>query len=587
MRGRNLSVHIWAAATVSTLATDSGEATGSVVGTVTELNGHLVPCQLEIKMSNGSNAVAPNPAAPAGVRWTDGTFRVNGLPAGNTTIKVSAGFEYGAQTLQVTVPTTVPLRVAFKLSRSVDMRALGWFSLDAHDHMGWRLPSGNTTFWPGPSEQAAIEDRLAALSTPNTHLTYNFEARMYYQGDTKRCLGHQWTLGTQKYLPRSLSAQSSGQLFGSSQDQCHQPQLGNYEVHRLAHELESTVRISNEAKELPLDTVPPAPHLTKFVMACMKIIKHAHHQPTPGTYDLARLLVALATVGFALAVSLALSFCVCAVQTAQNNASFFVWMMLMDHGYRVAPTASTDACFDVPGKAYPGISRVYAYIRPPVQFSVSGLTEAVAAGHSFVSSGPLVLASVDGSPPGTSLPADGGHPYTLSLRVHAGGQDEGSLTRVEVWSNSQLWKLFSTGETRQWAVDVELSLPPANASRWYALRAFGSDLSQVAITGAFFLENGVAHSPPPPTWTSIQASVHDAHTGQLLPASLHEVEMIGPVLVETGRLHHAPAGSVQFSMPGTVRLTASCSGYANRTLSPLFDNSPLIEFVTNTVADDL
>jgi len=47
-----------------------------------------------------------------------------------------------------------------------------------------------------------------------------------------------------------------------------------------------------------------------------------------------------------------------------------LWALLLNHGYRLAATASSDACFDRPGGGVPGSARTYTYL--PNGFSWAG-----------------------------------------------------------------------------------------------------------------------------------------------------------------------------------------------------------------------
>src|SRR5207249_62070 len=45
-----------------------------------------------------------------------------------------------------------------------------------------------------------------------------------------------------------------------------------------------------------------------------------------------------------------------------NAKAFELWSLLLNHGYRLAATASSDACFDRPGGGIPGVVRTYTCI---------------------------------------------------------------------------------------------------------------------------------------------------------------------------------------------------------------------------------
>src|SRR5690606_24846242 len=80
-----------------------------------------------------------------------------------------------------------------------------------------------------------------------------------------------------------------------------------------------------------------------------------------------------------------------------------LWSMLLDHGYRVAATAGADFCLDRPAGPPPGLHRMDCYC--PEGLSGEALAEAVRRGRTVVSTGPVLVAELDGKPPGTTVPS--------------------------------------------------------------------------------------------------------------------------------------------------------------------------------------
>src|SRR5262249_38050326 len=64
-----------------------------------------------------------------------------------------------------------------------------------------------------------------------------------------------------------------------------------------------------------------------------------------------------------------------------NEMAFKLWCLLLNHGYRLAGTASSDACFDRIGGANPGVVRTYTYVGE--HFSLPKVKHAAAQGANF------------------------------------------------------------------------------------------------------------------------------------------------------------------------------------------------------------
>lgn len=544
--------------------------------------GQPVPCTVTIVDAAGQTVVE-HPSFKAGFRCP-GQFEKSVSP-GRARIRITRGFETRAVEKVVDLAAGSETDLKFSLERVVDLRRRGWYAGDSHAHM----LHGERTFPVGfdlvaltaqavdlqylslaqawSLEQAtpeALEAELRKRSTPDCVLTWNLEApKNYYKGDVGRCLGHCWTLGMRGRTPEGTDA--IGTLLAASawDYESAKPSFANFESHALIHAQGGAVfyshparwwtgawggqggyprqekmRLSNMAVELPLDTL------------------------IGPTYD-------------------GLDVITGAGEYAANTNAFALWSLLLNHGYRLAATASSDACFDRPGGAVPGTPRVYTYL--PGGFSLAAAARATAAGRTFVTTGPLLLATLEGAPPGSAVPADG-QPRRLAIEAWASGAETGGLRRLEVLRNGEPF------------AQMELN-PPAGACRtnivlresgnaWFCVRAFGRDAQrQRAFTGAFFFEAS-PHAPPEPVRARVHVRVVDAQTGKLLEATLTEI-IHAATLPRPGRQHHLPHGEDRLNVPATVRLRAEASGYTSAILSPFLDHPALIEAVTRLEDKDL
>lgn len=547
-------------------------------------SGEAMPATVRIEDAAG-RTIQQRESFPHGFR-SNGTWEVS-LPPGPTRIQVSRGFEYQPAESEITLHPGESRDLDFILHRIVDLREHGWYAGDSHVHMihGERIVPVTFDYvalaaraedlaylslshaWtlsdPSPEALNAI---LKPLSHPDCRLRWNLEApKNYYRGDAGRCLGHCWNLSMKGRTPSGENVIDLLLAASAGDYQSSRPSYANFESHRLIHQQggavfythpmrwwtgswggqggyprQEAMRISNMAVELPLDTV------------------------IGPTYD-------------------GLDVITGAREFSANAKAFQLWTLLLNHGYRPAATGSSDSCFDRVGGAIPGVPRTYTYL--PDGFSWPRLAKATAAGHTFVTTGPLVLAALDHHPPGSEFPADGtSRDLHLEAWVADANSDHKGLTRIEVLRNGTSFREFKFSPPRsQW--QSHLPLQETNQA-WYCVSAFGSpEREQQAVTGAFFFTSKDT-TPPAPTPATIHARILDALTNQPLPGTLTEISFIGPV-PEIHQTHPTRAGTATLQIDATRRLTASAPGYRPLTLSPFLDFRPLRQTVTEFDDEDL
>lgn len=553
-------------------------------GTVTDAaTGAPAACTVTITDSAGKT-VTENEAFKDGFRC-DGTFEKR-LPAGRTRVRVTRGFETRAEWRDLLLAPGVTTNVALILTRAVDLRSRGWFAGDSHAHMihGERTIPTDFAFvgltaraedlrylslahaWqlddPTPER---LDAALAPHATPACTLTWNIEApKNYYTGDAGRCLGHCWTLGLRGRTAGGADVIPLLQRASAADYESDKPTFANFESHALIHAQGGAVfythplrwwmgswggqsgypkqermRVSNMAVELPLDTL------------------------LGPTYD-------------------GLDVFTSGGEAAANDKAFQLWCLLLNHGYRVAATGSSDACFDRPGGAAPGSARTYTYLGTE-PFSLAAVARATAAGRTFATTGPLLLASVDGLPPGSAFAADG-QEHTLTLETWASGKDQTGLTRIEFFRNGQPFHNESF-KTPQPAWQTNLVIRETD-SAWYCVRLTGGPQGGRAVSGAFFFDPA-PHRPPPPAECLVRARVLDAASGKSLDATLVEVADLASGAPRDLFRHAAPGGQAACDIAGTLRLRAEAPGYAPLTLSPIYDCPALVEAITQIEDTDL
>jgi hypothetical protein len=544
--------------------------------------GQPTPCTVTIIDSSG-RTVTEGESFRGGFRC-DGRFTKR-LPAGPARLRVTRGFETRDVERVVEVQASGETKIRLALERVVDLRRRGWFSGDSHAHMIHGEQTIKSDFdqvaravqaedlqylslaqaWalsePTPEKLAA---ELGRRSTARCLLTWNLEApKNYYRGDAGRCLGHCWTLGMRGRTKAGADV-ITGLLQASAHDyESDKPCFANFESHRLIHDQggaafyshparwwtgpwggqggyprQEKMRISNLAVELPLDALIGPSFDGLDVMT------------GNGEFQ-------------------------------ANAMAFDLWCLLLNRGYRLAATGSSDSCFDRPGGATPGAARTYTFLRGG--FSLRAITRATAQGRTFVTTGPLLLASVEGQPPGSAFAANG-RPRRLRLEAWASGTDPKGLTRLEILRNG---KPFQTNLFVPPVSSLETNLDlPGTVDAWYCARVFGGDPQRErAVSGAFFFDSK-PFRPPSPVPARVRVLLVDAETGAKLSGSVTEVAQLG-IWPQVGQEHRINQGEGALILPATVRLRAEAAGHEPATLSPFLDSPPLVEYITRLEAEDL
>lgn len=546
--------------------------------------GSRAPIACTVRLVDaGGRAVGGDAGLGDSFRST-GSF-VKTMPPGKARIRVTRGFEYQAVEREVVLEPGAAGEAEIAMERSVDLRRRGWYAGDSHAHM----VHGERTV-PVDFDQVALAARaedlqylsvahawalddptperlakeLEGRSTADCVLTWNLEApKNYYKGDAGRCLGHCWNLGMSGRTPGGADVIATLLNASAADYESDKPTYANFESHALiraqggavfythparwwmgpwggqgGYPKQERMRVSNMAVELPLDVLAG---------------------PTFDGLD-------VITGGG---------------EIEANRNAFGLWALLLNHGYRLAATASSDACFDRPGGARPGAARIYGFVEGP--FSVEGVSRAIAAGRTFATTGPLLVVSLDGRPPGSAIAADG-QAHTLRIEAWGSGASGLGLGRVEILRNGRPFQQHVL-EDRPGSFEATVRLEERETA-WYCVRVAGSDARRDrAISGAFYFEER-PWVPPAPVPARVAVRVRDAGSGEAVSAEVVEVSYLGTE-PQDGRRHKLAGGAGDLVVPATVRLRAEAEDYEPLTLSPVLDHPPLVEAITGLTDRDL
>jgi hypothetical protein len=257
-----------------------------------------------------------------------------------------------------------------------------------------------------------------------------------------------------------------------------------------------------------------------------------------------------------------------------NAEALKLWFLLLNHGYRIAASGSSDATFDRPGGGVPGKVRIYTHLDGGVE--MPRVAEAIKAGRSFVTSGPLLVLEIGGRGSGSvvTLPA-----LARKGRIRAWAD---RLTRVELIRNGVVVRVFDAAAGKsEFTADFAVS---ETGPAWYIARCYGSDEMQVAITNPVWFEPR-DWRPPQLARAQVGITVVDS-SGNPLDGDCEVLRMIGQEAVVESRIRFH-AGKLSLDAPGTARLRVRVPGYKTATQSILMDYAPLRDLTVNMRPEDL
>ncbi len=561
---------------------------GRIAGRVYDAEtGRPIACSVAIRTSDGQ-IITDNPSFREGFR-ADGVFEKS-APSGPTLVTVSRGFDYVAEERRLDLQDGERKELNFRLRRRTPLRREGWYTGDNHDHMihGEQTVSVDFAYaalagraegldylalaqmWNIPRETPEnLAKECARQSTADFLLTWNLEApKNYFRGDASKCLGHGWTAGMRGRTKDGRDAVEELLALSAHDFESEKTPAPNFQSHALIHSLGGVVSyshpcrswqgkwggqggypveddkfISNLAAELPFDTIAGP------------------------TYDTIDVLMPR--------------------DTAPDSCAQQLWFLLLNKGYRIAASGSTDATFDRPGGGTPGQVRMFTHLRN--RLNLSAVAAAIKAGHSFITSGPLLTLEVNGRESGDVVrlarcgDAPCPMPLHVKIRAWASGGIGSGLKKVELVRNGEVLRSFDLAAGK---VDSEINFDLTESDgAWYLARCYGASAGQAAITNPIFFEREGSR-PPQPGRAKLTGDVRDAITGRPLSGEWEIVRMVGKqAIAETSAGFQG--GKFQLDCQATAEIRVNVPGYERLQKSIFLDYPPLLAATLRLRSADL
>jgi hypothetical protein len=364
---------------------------------------------------------------PDGAFYVDGAFDVNVTP-GTYTLTVSKGSEYLRQLVPLEVAPVNGLTQEVRLARWIDMPARGWYSADDHIHLR-----------RSPADNAAIARWIAA---EDIHV-----GNLLEMGDFWATYFSQYAFGP------AGRYEDNGRWLSPGQEEPRTPEVG----HTISLGASQFVRFRGDyySYDRLFDRIHALGGMTGFAHQAMSF--HGY-----------RGLVLNTLRGKTDFLELA-QFCVPEGPLAVDH-----YYLLLDLGFRLTALAGSDFpwCGRGPAYGFPapqiaqiGNARFYAHVEGPLTFD--GWFAALKAGRTFVTTGPVVLLTVNGRRPGDTIDVTRG----TRLRVTAealGHETQVPLQSLEIIGHGRvLSRAAGRGAAR---LTAELDLP-AEHGLWIAAKA--------------------------------------------------------------------------------------------------------------------
>jgi hypothetical protein len=375
---------------------------------------------------------------PDGSFYVDGGFDVR-VPAGTYSITVSKGPEYLRQTENFTLqPGAAPAVREYRLKRWIDMPARGWYSADDHIHLH-----------RSPADDSNIRRWIAA---EDIHV-----GNLLQMGDFWSTFFSQYAFGERGRFSEE------GRILSPGQEEPRTPEIG----HTISLGASAFVRMQRDyySYDRLFDRVHELGGVTGF--AHQGILFHAYRGMVLNTLRGKTDFLELA------------QFCV----PDKGPVPPEFYYHFLDLGIRLTALGGSDFPWcgvpPAPGSrekhfAQIGNARFYTYIGDGAGLTFERWMAAVKGGHTFVSTGPIVLLKVNGHIPGDSIDVAAGSTISISAEAY-GDAGQVPLRSLEIVGHSQVLARAATQNPAHLTVDLNL---PVRHGIWIAARcAAGTDQS--------------------------------------------------------------------------------------------------------------
>lgn len=396
---------------------------------------------------------------PDGAFYVDGSFEVK-LPPGDYGVAITKGYEFVRQQHTVTIAAGRTRRERYELQRWVDMPQRGWYSSDDHIHLR-----------RSPRENPLVQRWLAA---EDIHV-----GNLLQMGDFLTSYFTQYAFGA------AGRYQEGNSLISPGQEDPRTPEIG----HTISLGMSDVVRIR------PVDAYYGYDRTFDRVRQLGGVTGYAHQAMTFHGYRGMTLDVLQRKLDF---VEL-MQFCAPGGPLITTHYYHF-----LDLGFPLTALAGSDFPWCGRTRAFGaaedegpriGDARFYTYVDGPLTFE--GWIAGVKAGHTFVTTGPMLTLTVDDARPGTTLDRREGDVLRIALEA-SGHATDVPLRDLELVVHGDVVRAVAAGQPNQSAERLNLThdLRVGAHGVWIAARARGGPTQAAHTTPVYVRANGVGFANP-------------------------------------------------------------------------------------------
>lgn len=371
---------------------------------------------------------------------SDGDFTLE-APPGKLALEAVKGFEYHPASAQVDVRAGEATQIVLTLRPFVDMSARGWYSGSTHAHMNY---AGNLRNTP---EHMMLMGRAEDLDVVNI-LAANKDSRVF---------DHQYFEPGGGEHSSSIGRPGLKVIVGQ---EYRPPFWGHVFYIGLKDHLISPFTAGYQGSALE-SLYPSNTDMFRKALAQGAAVGYVHafggdRDPLEGSLGGAK--------GFA--VDAALGTIHGVEWSGSSRGTYIVLHHALNNDLRIAPVGGEDANTSLHRHTMMGSVRTYAYTGST--FTAERWRDAIKAGRTFFSNGPLLQFTVDGRLPGESVQLHAAG--TVTLRAEA--RSFMPLTKVVIHRNGKVWKEVPLNAERT-AARLEERLDVSD-SAWFSLSAEGA-----------------------------------------------------------------------------------------------------------------
>jgi dipeptidyl aminopeptidase/acylaminoacyl peptidase len=410
------------------------------VKVVDESTGRTVPARIQYLSPDGKFYAPFNAFARIGVEAGQYAFHTTGrftaeLPPGRMHLWAIKGFEYRPAEAEVNIAPNLTTEVVLRLRRIVNMAGRGWYSGSTHVHMNYGGNLLNT--FPNLIMMSEAEDLNVANVMVANKDNRIMDWQYFVKGGGEHPISHN----------RSVKV-----VVG---EEYRPPFWGHLFLIGLKDHLISPFTAGYEGTAID-SLYPSNTDVLRKALAQGALTGYVH--PFVGDADPINNNLG---EGRAFPVDAVLGTVQCIEWTFANHAELAVWHHALNNDLPIVPTGGEDSISDLQRTRFVGTSRTYAYVGK--YFTTKTWLDAIRHGHTFFSTGPLLVFQVNGHLPGDTihLPPSGG-----TVEVQGSVSSFAPLSKVVIYHNGKIFKELPTSGSFRERIHV-------SESGWYSLYAEG------------------------------------------------------------------------------------------------------------------